>query len=311
MRKRARAKWITAELLSELEALDSPIPYDRARSCCRVIRQEDGALKASYCRCRWCIVCSRIRTGTIINRYEPIFRLWAAEEGVFMVTLSRPNVRGPELRGEIKGMKADLRRARRSVRRTCGLDYRAVESWEVTYNPITDTYNAHVHAAVRGKAQALAIREEWLKRCPTASEAAQDVRKWDGGIGGLKELAKYTTKLYAPAEDKERPPAEALDVIFRALYRLHLCSPTGFDIDEEQARAESYLEGVEIDAETTARPERDEQDGDAFDDLKACVAAYSEPSEGRLWVWEDADWIDRRTGECLTGHTPDDSRSPP
>lgn len=307
MRKRARSRYLTSGLLEELEALDSPIPYGRARSCCRLVKQEDGALTSTYCKSRWCIVCNRIRTGTIINRYLPILSMWEEEEegGVYMVTTTVPNVPGERLRATVGEMKKRLRYCRRSIRETRGLDYRAIENWEVTYNPNRDDFHPHVHSAVRGKKQALALVEEHLKRWPEAARGAQHVTKWDGSADGMKDLAKYCTKLVAPGSDKA-PPAGKLDTIFRALYRRHLCNPVGFDLEEEQARAEAFAEGVEIDADATADVEADEQEGDEWDDLEARVVAYSEPASGRLWTWDEgvSDWVDRDTGECLTEWEP-------
>ena len=103
-------------------------------------------------------------------------------------------------------MKKTLALSRLAVRRTRGLDYRAVENWEVTYNAEADSYHPHVHCVVRGKAQALAIREEWLKRCQTASAAAQDVRPWDGTVDGMKEMVKYCHEDDRPCRG-QGPPA--------------------------------------------------------------------------------------------------------
>ena len=307
MEKRARSKYLTSGLLEELEALDSHIPYSRARGCCRVVRQEDGELQCSYCRCRWCIVCNRIRMGTILNEYLPILQLWEDEKGTFFVTLTAPSVGAEVLRSRVKEMKKRLRYCRRSIRETRDMDFRAVENWEVTFNADEGTFHPHVHIAVRGKAQALALREEWLKRWPKAHEAAQDVTKWDGSKGGMKELAKYATKMIAPGEDKDRPPAEALDVIFRSLYRLNLINPTGFDKAEEQRRAARHLEDEETDAEETARPELDEQEEDPFEDLERGVPAYVRPEEDAVWMWDGHDWWNEETGERLTGFDPPNS----
>lgn len=303
MQKRARAKHLTSDLLEELEELDSHIPYSRARGCCRTVVQEDGELKCSYCRCRWCIVCNRIRMGKILNDYLPVLEMWEDEEGVFFVTLTTPNVEGEELRSQLEEMKKRLRYCRRSIRETRGLDFRAIENWEVTYSGDREDYNPHVHIAVRGKEQAIALREEWLKRWERASKAGQDVRKWDGTKGGMQELAKYATKMVAP-DSEERPPAEALDVIFRALYRLHLINPTGFDKDREKARAQLHGRGEETDEEATASPELDEQEEDPFEDLQAYVPAYVRPGEKAVWEWGGSDWFNLDTGEALAGCDP-------
>jgi len=303
MQKRARAKYLTSGLLEELEELDSHIPYSRARGCCRTVVQEDGELKCSYCRSRWCIVCNRIRMGKILNDYLPVLEMWDDEEGVFFVTLTTPNVEGEELRSQVEEMKKKLRYCRRSIRETRGLDFRAIENWEVTFNQERGDYNPHVHIAVRGKKQAIALREEWLKRWEGANKAGQDARRWDGTKGGMQELAKYATKMVAP-DSEERPPAEALDVIFRALYRLHLINPTGFEKEKEKARAQVHQRGEETDEEATASPELDEQEEDPFEELEARVPAYVRPGEKAVWEWGGGDWFDIDTGESLTGCDP-------
>jgi hypothetical protein len=240
--------------------------------------------------------------GTILNEYLPVLRMWEDEEGVYFVTLTTPNVKGDGLRSHVRDMKEKLRYCRRSIRETRGLDFRAIENWEVTYNEERGDYNPHVHVACRGKQQAMALREEWLKRFSAASMAGQDVRKWDGSKGGMQELAKYATKMIAP--DGEGPPAEALDVIFRALYRLHLINPTGFDKEEEKARAQLHLEGKQVDADATARPEVDEQEDDPFEDLRRGIPAYVRPEERSVWRWAGEDWWNVETGEALTGRGP-------
>ena len=303
MQKRARAKYLTSDLLEELEDLDSRIPYSRARSCCRTVVQEDGELKCSYCKCRWCIVCNRIRMGKILNDYLPVLQMWEDEKGVFFVTLTAPNVEGEELRSELEEMKKKLRYCRRSIRETRGLDFRAIENWEVTYNQERKDYNPHVHVAVRGKKQAIALLEEWLKRWENASKGGQDMRKWDGTKGGMQELAKYATKMIAP-DSEERPAAEVLDVIFRALYRLHLINPTGFEKEEEKARARRHGEGEQTDEGSTASPELDEQEEDPFEDLNAGVPAYVRPEEKCVWEWRGDDWFSLDTGEALAGCDP-------
>jgi len=305
LEKRARMKWVGSALVDELADLDSEVPYERAYSCSSVIRQENGTLTSTYCECRWCLVCNRIRMGTQINDYLPIFRLWEKEKGVFFVTLTTPNVKGQNLRSHVKEMKRHLRNSRRQIRRTRGLDYRALEKYEVTFNEDENTFNPHLHVAVRGKEQALALREEHLNRWPEASKGAQDVRRWDGSVGGMKELLKYVTKMIHP-DRGERPPVEALDTIFRQLKNLQLTSPVGFDKKEERERAIRTVEGAETDAERTARPELDEQEEDPFEDLEAVIMAFSDPTEKRLWEWDGRDWVDKETGECLTGWEPSD-----
>jgi hypothetical protein len=237
----------------------------------------------------------------MVNRYAPIMALWEREGGVFHVTLTVPNVRGEKLAATIDTMKKRLRYCRRSIRDTRGLSYRALENWEVTHNPDRDDFHPHVHCLVRGRAQALALRDEWLKRWESASPAAQDVSKWDGSTSGLVEAMKYATKMIAPkAEDGDAPPAEALDTIFRVLHKRHLCNPSGFDVDVERERA---LEGG-ITVEEATRDLEDEEQGDEIDDLEACIRAFRDPTVDRVWSWDGHDWWCEDTGEALTGYDP-------
>jgi hypothetical protein len=288
MRKRARSKYITAGVVGELKDLDSEVPYSRADHCCEVIEQRDGKLTSNYCRCRWCIICNRVRAGVRINRYVPVFEDWDREDSVQFVTLTVPNCEGGDLRETLDEMLHKLKLCRRQIRRTRGLEYKAVRSIEVTYNAKAGTYHPHFHIAVCGRVQAIAVRDEWLKRWPDASRRAQDVQKWDGDTGSLKELVKYPTKLITTAEGKEQPPPEALDRIFRVLKGRHLFEPIGFKVAD-------YHEDLDPSV-----------DLDEFEDREATIAAYSDPEEDRIWIWDDgtADWVDEQTGECLSGFDP-------
>lgn len=288
LRKRARSKYITMGLLEELESLDSPVPYSNARHCCETVVQRDGELTSHYCRCRWCLTCNRIRAGVRINRYMPVFQEWDRNGGVQFVTLTVPNCEGANLGETLDEMLHQLKLCRRQIRRTRGLEYRGVRSIEVTYNSNDGTYHPHFHIAVCGRSAAIALRDEWLKRWPEASRAAQDVTKWDGDPASLKELVKYPTKLMTTAEGEEQPPAAALDLIFRVLKGRHLFRPVGFDLAD-------YHEDLDPSV-----------DLDEFEDVDATVPAFSEPDERRLWIWDTdvADWIDEETGECLSEFDP-------
>lgn len=278
LQKRQRSKRLTWDLVEELATLDSSLPYDRAFGCCQAVEQADGVLTTHYCRCRWCIVCNRIRMAQRIDRYQPVFQEWGE---VYLVTLTVPNVRAGELSGTLDAMLHRLKLCRKQIRRGRGMEYKAVRSIEVTHNEKRRDYHPHFHLAVAGEAQARALVEEWLKRWPDASATAQDVRQWDGQAGGLKELTKYCTKLVSG--EGKRPPASALDVIFRALEGRHLFRPVGFDLPPE----------APVD--------------DEFDELHASVPAFKRLGEHVLWWWDGGEWVDRLTGEVLV----DDDEPPP
>jgi hypothetical protein len=136
--------------------------------------------------------------------------------------------------------------------------------------------------------QAIALRDEWLKRWPEADRRAQDVTRWDGDAGSLKELVKYPTKLMTTADGEEQPPAEALDLIFRVLKGRHLFEPIGFKVSD-------YHDDLDPSV-----------DLDEFEDREATIPAFSRPEEKRLWIWDEPshDWVDEGTGECLSGFDP-------
>jgi hypothetical protein len=285
----------------EEEVPDSPVPYGKARACCEVVQQEDGTLQCTYCKQRWCVVCQRIRMGQKINEYLPILRGWEEDgDGVYFVSLTKPNVEGGGLREEIGDMIHQFGLCVQQMRRTRGMKVKAVRCIECTYNPERGDYNPHFHVAVKGEKQAYALVAEWLKRHPDAVGDAQDVTRWDGSAGGLLELVKYATKLFVPKNgerpgggvQKEPMDPQALDRIFRALRRRHLFCPIGFDKEEERERMEAEIEQAE--------------EVEDFDEgeLEATVSAYKRPREDRVWEWDGSDWWDVETGEPLTGHEP-------
>ncbi|RZJ94649.1 MAG: hypothetical protein EOO60_02595, partial [Hymenobacter sp.] len=56
-----------------LAELRSPLQkaYKLSTSCAGELVEKPGKITSMYCGCRWCIVCSRIRTGKLINGYMP------------------------------------------------------------------------------------------------------------------------------------------------------------------------------------------------------------------------------------------------
>jgi hypothetical protein len=288
----------------EEEVPDSPVPYDAARACCNVVQQEDGELRCTYCKRRWCVVCQRIRMGRKVNEYLPILEGWREEgDEVCIVSLTKPNVSGDVLREEVGDMIHQFGLCARQIRHTRGLEFKAVRCIECTHNSESGDFHPHFHVAVKGRAQAEALKEEWLKRHDNAVEDAQDVTEWDGTAGGLLELVKYVTKLFVPkggekpdgGVQKEPMDPEALDRIFRALRRRHLFRPFGFDKEEERERTQAEVEQAE-----------EVEDFDE-DELEANVPAFKEPDRDRVWEWDGEDWWDMETGERLTEHSPPNS----
>ena len=122
-------------------------------------------------------------------------------------------------------------------------------------------------------------------RLGTASRSTrrgQDVRPLDK-TGGLAELFKYFSKFTAKTESggKAYVAVAQLDVMFRAMRKVRVYQSYGF---------------------------KPSVDANEVDELDAATVAISREDQDTLWLWDEdvADWVDIETGECLTGHEPDD-----
>ena len=120
----------------------------------------------------------------------------------------------------------------------------------------------------------------WLREFPEAVRAAQDIRPADDG--SIIELFKYTTKLVTKSDViREGGKAEininpeALDIIFKALYRVRTFQPLG------RASKLPVSEDVE------------EIQAELFDDLGMMTVDVWN------WVQPISDWVSD-DGECLT-----------
>jgi hypothetical protein len=133
---------------------------------------------------------------------------------------------------------------------------------------------------VDGEPAAAELIDRWLKTYPEANRAAQDMRPADEG--SMIELFKYTTKLVTKSDIKREDGKaeiniypEALDVIFKALYKIRTFQayggitkvPVSEDVEEIQA--------------------------ELFTDLDALTA------EVWSWIQPISDWVST-DGECLT-----------
>jgi len=286
LRKRARAKWASVPLATQLAELRTDLEqsYRNTVYCSQIITQEDGQLKTHYCGNRWCILCNRIRTARLINGYEPVLKGW---DDKWFVTLTLENCSGEALPGVLDGMLRAWQSSRSRLNRTLGLRLVALRKIECTSRR-DDDYHPHIHAVVQGRATAEALVDAWLKFAPKwtgrdAQRAAQDLKECDEGA--LLELFKYFTKL---STNGKRIPAARLDVIFQAMKGRRVFQPCGFTLSEADD-----LEEIEVEGSTPA---------------------ISQLDQDVLWWWDQllADWVDEETGECLTGHSPpEDERGRP
>ena len=277
--RRAKAKFITNGLSFPLIDLDSPLKksYWRTFYCTSVLLQEGHKITSQYCNNRWCIVCNRIRTAKMIEKYYPVI-IKEVQDRQF-VSLTIPNVQGQRLRRVIEDMILNFQRIKNKMQYRDQIKIKGIRKIEVTYNPSRNDFHPHFHLVMEGRAQAEQLLREWLIRYPKAVDQAQDIRPADHN--SIIELLKYTAKLihkddYTKLDDGRIEigiHAQALDTIFQALY----CKRTyqGFGIR------------VKVDEDVS------ELESEVFEEIMSDID---------VWKWEQdtSDWISTY-GELLTG----------
>jgi hypothetical protein len=213
----------------------------------------------------------------------PVLQEW---DNPHLVTLTRRNVDGQDLSGAIDEMLAAFNSCKRSIKRTEKLEFKAVRKTECTYNIRRNDFHPHYHVIVEGQRQAELLRDKWVDRYDGEADiAGQDVRPCDENT--LMEVFKYFTKLTTKATTGERriTPPEALDVIFSAMRGRRVWQPVGFKL---RANEDEQIESDELEVSGTP--------------------AFKRSAEKVLWEWEQdlTDWVDLRTGECLSEYRPPD-----
>jgi hypothetical protein len=280
VKKRARAKYLTRAVVSKLvDVKGSPLhkAYWNTWHCSSIIYSHGGKLVSKYCKQRWCVVCSRVRTAQIIKQYLPVFRRW--DDKVF-VTLTVPNCAAHELQGTIVRMKAAFDKIRKQMDNAYRRDKTqekliGLRKLEVTFNPQEGSYHPHFHLIMESRAVANTLREKWLEHFQNASWNGQNVKPADDN--SCLELCKYFTKLISSHSKTREIHAEPLDVIFQAV--------------AGQRTMQAYG-GLRVEKELS------DSEADALVDEMALDAVYE-------WHQVASDWINQATGELLTHYEPD------
>lgn len=286
LQKRARSKFLSDAMITELHKLDSSIQssYGRSLKCCEVLRVEEGVAYGKYCKNRYCLVCSRIKTAVLCEKYQASIN--ENFPNAYFVTLTVPNVKAELLEQEIKRiqeifLQLQRKRKTRHQRRKVRSKFKAISKIECTYNQIREDFHPHLHIIAEGLSTAKYIIKEWLQRNPLSKEVAQDYRKADQN--SLMEIFKYSTKLMSDIKDYEKGKAqgkgqliiEALDVMFRAMHRKRTLRTYGFKLNIQ----EDFTE----------------------EDLKAFTEVDCE--EGH-YQFNYSDWVDKKSGELLADWVP-------
>jgi plasmid rolling circle replication initiator protein Rep len=235
--------------------------------------QEGNKLTSKYCDARWCNTCNRIRTAKLINGYEQPLKEF---KEMYFVTLTIPNVNRNDLKPCIVGMIRNLSNVIKA-RRRAGNGCNGIRKLECTYNANEDTFHPHFHLVIDGKENAEFIQREWLKRYPSASDKAQNLKP--ANIETAKELFKYVTKIVTKEKKDFRIYVPALDVIFQAMYKVRTFQSFG---------------NVRMVSE-----EVKELDSDTYEQ----IPEY----EFMVWVWRENDWFSMVTGEALTHYKPSEA----
>jgi hypothetical protein len=277
--KRARAKLITNTLVLRLvDVKDSPLnkAYWNTFHCSTTLEQRGKTIKTKYCKNRWCMVCNRIRTATLMKGYEPALK--ALQEPQF-VTLTFPNVEGTCLRQEIEGMYSNFKKLNDRLKKR-GVKLKGIRKLECTHNPRTGQFNPHYHFLIEGREQARALVQEWLKEYPNANLEAQYVEP--ANENSMMELMKYFTKILptkgSRVDGKVHINPRALDTMFQAMQGLRVFQPLG--IKKQVSEEIQQLEKKEYDV---------------------IEKEYS------IWIWDQgcADWLDFITFDSLSKYEPE------
>lgn len=283
LRKRAQSKFVTNVVAFPLAQLRSPLQkqYKRSTNCAGEITETPGKYTSLYCNCRWCLVCSKIRTGRLIVGYLPAIE---AMQDKWFLTLSRPNVAGPKLADEIQYYLATARLIQRNLREKRKLDFSSLRKIECTYNEKVNTYHPHFHFIFDSWEAGNAFLNEWLARNPTAKlDKGNQLKKADNK--SVVELFKYFTKVVSKSSTKVNGVAtsdyrihlEALDTMFQAMAGVRTFQPCG------------VIKAVSEDIE----PEQ---------------AVESGRAEVNHWKWLAHDWVNVETQAALTGFVPSDNQ---
>jgi len=151
LKKRARSKFFSVALAKELADLQSPLQrsYERTLMCAQIITQTGNKLSSTYCGGRWCVVCNRIRTAKLLNKYRG--HLDTMHQPQF-ITLTIPNVAGgvADINAAIGEMQKFCRKSFDLLRKY-GLKFRGFRKMEISYNNDRGDFHPHLHLLIDGE----------------------------------------------------------------------------------------------------------------------------------------------------------------
>jgi hypothetical protein len=254
LRNKAKRKTISQKMmLSMLDVVDKKGYEERKKAywntyyCQEKVYTSEGRLYGKYCKNRFCPLCCSIRKADIINRYWPIINSW---RDPYFVTLTAKSVRAKSLKKRMKDMIRGFKilndRYRKRNQRGKGINLIGIRTLESNFNPLTKTYNPHLHLIVATKEMAEIIIKGWLILCTPnfAKRKAQHMRRARDKKAALIEVVKYATKVFTegedPSEPHKKPSTEiysaAMDNIFAAMKGCRIFERFGFNLPKEETR---------------------------------------------------------------------------
>lgn len=282
LEKRAKAKYSQEPLLlALLELKESKLAknYKDTFFCSSVLTQKGEKITSRYCKNRFCKVCNRIRTGKLINDYEPILEKLVDKQ---FVTLTIPNVPAENLRSSIIKMNKVMRLIQDKRRKAKQPLIKGIRKLECTYNTFKNNYHPHFHLIIENEAQATDLINEWLFYYPEAVIQAQHKAEATECIELFKYFTKLTSNTGATYENGSKVVdewqfPEAIDIIFTNIAKLRIIQSMGGIrlINDEIESIEAQI----IDKET----------------IREATGVY---------FWYNDNWYDPYTGQLITYFKP-------
>jgi plasmid rolling circle replication initiator protein Rep len=295
LKKRAKRKIITNKtMLPLIDVANDKGDTDRVKQYWNTYHCQGKLIRSGefvfgkFCKNKCCTVCTAIRKAELINKYRPVLREWKEP---YFVTLTIKACKEDKLKilvdAMYKAMNRTLTRLKKRNQRGKGIKVMGIKSFECNFNPVAKTYNPHFHMLVPSKEIAILLINEWLKtwkpkdskkRTFYTSFKGQDMRPLKTLEADLVETIKYGSKIFTEPDMKKgkkssKSPmiyAFALDNIYAALSSKRLFDRFGFNLPPQPK--------LEPTKTTVYSPE---------------LFKYST---------NDADWINKENGECLSGY---------
>lgn len=271
LQKRAKSKYLNCILMGKLADLKSPLAdkYWKTYYCSHQIEVKGEKAKSNFCSFRWCMICNRIRTATLINAYMPTLESWKSKS---FVTLTIPNCKGENLGCSLKTMYETFTKIK-DVERKRGFKLVGLRKLECTYNREQDDYHPHYHLILDNPTRNKIIIDEWLDRFPGTSRLAQNFKKADNN--SCFELFKYFTKLSSNNSKDKTITTQALDNIFQSIQGVRTFQPFGFVAHKIEPPPNNII------------LENDDSEYEMYSYQKSIT-----------------DWLSKETGELLTNYQP-------